>query len=90
MARILVLSDDGKATLADERHVSPVRLESTVESRNLLERLAWAVAAAEERDGEPARGRRARRPSRARSGARPGAGAMRDAAVTSGFGRSFD
>ncbi len=92
MARILVLSDDGKATLADERHVSRVRLDSAVESRNLIERLAWAVAEAEQRYGEPGDGHRtaARRRRRPEGAAPREAVAMRGAAVTSGFGRSFD
>lgn len=43
MARILVMTNDGRATLLDEKDVGVERLNSESESVNLLERLEWAI-----------------------------------------------
>lgn len=84
MARILVQTDDGKTTLVDELHVTPVRLSSRTESMNLLERLRWGVLDAERRHGGPP----PRRPPVVREGAPPRLPGM--LAVMPGVGRSFD
>jgi hypothetical protein len=55
MARILVTSDDGKATLVDERHVDLSHLETPEGAGQLLERLAWGIEDAERRLGPPRR-----------------------------------
>jgi hypothetical protein len=51
MARILVTSDDGKATLVDERHVDLSHLETPEGAGQLIERLAWGIEDAERRFG---------------------------------------
>jgi hypothetical protein len=51
MARILVTSDDGKATLVDERHVDLSHLETPEGAGQLLERLAWGIEDAQRRLG---------------------------------------
>lgn len=51
MARIMVTSDDGKATLVDERHVDLSHLETPEGAGQLLERLAWGIEDAERRLG---------------------------------------
>jgi hypothetical protein len=81
MARILVQTDDG-TTLMDELHVSSIRVDSKTDAMNLLERLSWAIREAEDR--LPDRGRQPR-PWRRRSSP-----SMRNAAVMSGVGRTFD
>ncbi len=83
MARIVVQTDDGKTTLVDELHVTPVRLSSPTESMNLLERLEWGVREAEQRRPEPAVS--VIRPRRRGHSRLPNA-----AASSPGFGRSFD
>jgi hypothetical protein len=55
MARILVTSDDGKATLVDERHVDLSHVETPESAGQLLERLAWGIEDAERRLGPNAR-----------------------------------
>jgi len=84
MARILVQTDDGKTTLVDELHVTPVRLSSRTDSMNLLERLEWGVREAERR-------RRASAQRRPRLVAAQGIRRLpRPMGVSPGFGRSFD
>jgi hypothetical protein len=51
MARILVTSDDGKATLVDERHVDLSHVETPEGAGQLLERLAWGIEDAQRRLG---------------------------------------
>lgn len=58
MARILVMSDDGKRTLVDERHVDLSRVETPEGAGQLLERLAWGIENAERRLGPRDRERR--------------------------------
>jgi hypothetical protein len=62
MARILVTSDDGKATLVDERHVDLSHLETPEGAGQLLERLAWGIE-----DAERGRGPSNRQPRRRRT-----------------------
>jgi hypothetical protein len=64
MARILVTSDDGKATLVDERDVDISHLETPEGAGELLERLAWGIEDAQRRLGSRERPPRRRRVAR--------------------------
>jgi hypothetical protein len=67
MARILVTSDDGKATLVDERHVDISHVETPEGAGQLLERLAWGIEDAQRRLGSRERQPRRRRVARVTS-----------------------